>query len=133
MIMCLNEPCPQWWHEALPSVAMLSFFLCWIAIIILRFTLDRRVRKALPSDKVYDMIHDSYFGLGRVIGFALSSIFEFPKKSPIMIYHYDNFDVKGFANRFEKFWAWAMVLGLGIFLLLAAIYSHMDWLGLWPN
>jgi hypothetical protein len=75
-------------------------------------TLDRRVRKQLPADKDYDNYPDWYFGFGRTIMFAYASIWERYNNSSLMKAFYNGFDVKGFANPFEKFMAYCFCFGL---------------------
>lgn len=112
-----------------------SFFcaltLAIFCAFILRFTLDRRVRKALPKDKEYNAFPDWYFGMGRAISFGSACVFERAKKSNYMQNFYDGFDVKDFASPFEKVIAWSMVLSVGIVVLLIFINIITNSLGLW--
>lgn len=87
----------------------------------------------MPIDKVYDNFPDWYFGIGRSIIFGVASIFDYPKKSPIMTDFYDSFDVKAFANRYEKSFAWLMMLSLATLLVSVLIYGVADSLELWPS
>jgi hypothetical protein len=105
-----------------------------LAILVLRITLDPRVRKALPSDKTYNSPLDWYGGLFRAIGFGYAALFDRAKRYAMLDY-YDGFDVKAFANRFEKAIAWIMVVSLSVFLLMNLFYLITKPFGLleWPG
>jgi hypothetical protein len=105
----------------------LSLFLLLLSIVMLRLSLDRRVRKKLSASKIYDSYTDWYFGLGRSICFGVASIFEYPKKSSIMVNFYDSFDVKGFSNTFEKSLAWTMIVSLCVLLGTTICSQIISW------
>ncbi len=48
------------WLLIFDIVSLLSIVLMLISIIILRLTLDRRVRKAMPIDKIYEISRVRY-------------------------------------------------------------------------
>lgn len=110
-------------------LSVISVIFLWVSMIALRLTLDRRVRRAMPSDKIYDNYPDWYFGIGRAIVFGAASIFEYPKKSPVMIVFYDSFDVKNFANSYEKTIAWTMIVSLITMFVASGLYYCFDELG----
>lgn len=116
----------------LSLVILLSIPVLAISMLTLRLTLDRRVRSALPADKIYDNFPDWYLGFGRAIAFGVASIFEYPKRSPIMIDFYDSFDVKGFAHCYEKTVAWIMVISLGTQVFTGILYCALQLLDMWP-
>ncbi len=103
------------------------WILCWL---LLRFTLDRRVRKALPADKEYDAFPDMYLGFGRAFIFGGFCVFDHMNNAPMYKELYDNFDVRTFANRFETFIAYSMMIAFFIFIALAIFLFSTDVLGL---
>lgn len=110
------------------------FFLCLILIcmacqIALRLTLDRRVRKELPDDKVYDGFYDTYFGIWRALIFANASILKGNRFQKTMAIFYNSFDVKNFANRFEKTVAWVHLVTGIVILLSLMFYFLTKWFG----
>ena len=111
-----------------------SFFL--ISVLVLRLTLERRVRKqAIPADWIYDGPYDGWWGLGfpRAILFGLCCVFPHVNNYDYNRLCYNEVDIQAFANRFEKFWGWCFVLGLfGIFFFGGLTYL-MEWLGLVPR
>lgn len=117
------------------TIFITALIALYLAIMILRFTLDRRVRKALPKDKVYDSFPDWYFGIGRAISFGSAALFERVKRSDYMKKYYNGFDVKTFANTFEKVVAWVMLLSvITMFSIIIASYI-LEWFGIfsWNN
>ena len=111
-------------------VGMLGLICLILPIPILRFTLDRRVRKQLPADKVYDNYPDWYFGFGRAIMFGYASIWDRANNSWQIQVFYDGFDVKSFANRFEKFIAYSFCFGLIVIVGGGTIYTILEFLGI---
>jgi len=107
-----------------------SILVLVLSIIILRLTLDRRIRKALPKAKMYNAAPDWYLGFGRSIMFGCAAIFNYANKSDIKNNLYDNFDVKSFANKFEKTAAALMYLSLFTFIFLIVVTFIADWLGI---
>ncbi len=83
----------------LPGCAFVFFI---VSFILLRLTLDRRVRNSLPKDKVYDSTLDWYFGLGRTMCFGCAVVFEFHNRSYEIKSAYNEINIKRFANAFEK-------------------------------
>jgi hypothetical protein len=86
--------------------------LVMISTVILRFTLDRRVRKALSSDKIYDAFPDYYYGFQRAFIFGAACVLPYVRKSWVIKLHYDNFDVASYANRFETFVSYITIISL---------------------
>ncbi len=115
-------------------VYLLFGALLILTIFLLRFTLDPRVRKALPAEKNYNCPLDWYGGFMRAIGFGYAALFDRAKRYAMQDY-YDGFDVKAFANGFEKAIAWIMVLSLSIFLLMTLFFLVTKYTGLlvWPG
>lgn len=116
----------------LAALFCIALFILALSMFTLRVTLDRRVRRAMPVDKVYDNYPDWYFGIGRAIMFGAASVFEFPKKSTAMAIFYDSFDVKSFANRYEKAIAWAMIISHVSMFVIGAIQYSLEFLGWLP-
>ena len=114
----------------LSGVAMM--FVSWG---ILRFTLDKRVRKALPKDKVYDAFPDAYFGLGRTVVFAGACVLPWAKNSWLVSLYYEGFDVRGYANSFEIFMSYILFLSTFLPLALGVFYMFTDFLKVipWPE
>lgn len=100
-----------------------------VSLFILRVTLDRRVRKALPPDKVYDSPLDWYFGFMRSMGFAYAAVMERANRYAIMDY-YNGFNVKGFANRFEKSVSLVFVTSVFVFMLSVVFFLVTDFFNL---
>ncbi len=121
----------QWWFSLI-SVGAIALML--VSVIILRLTLDRRVRKALPADKVYNCPLDWYGGFIRSMVFSLASLSDRPKRYAMKDY-YDGFDVKAFANRFEKTTAWIYVTSFSTLSACTLFYLITKFLGLveWPS
>lgn len=109
------------WDVFFAFVAIGSLVLSMLTIPILRLTLDRRVRKALPPDKIYDSPYDWYYGYGRTIVFGWACVFPYINNSPKLRYHYNDFDVRAFANRFEIVVAYCMVGGFAVFFIVGGI------------
>ena len=110
-------------------IVVLSLATMPICIIILRLTLDRRVRKQLPKEKSYDHYPDQYFGFGRTIVFSYASILDYANNSSMMELFYDGFDVKNFATTFEKFIAYCFLLGVIVLVGGGTIYTALDMFG----
>ena len=87
-----------------------------ISIVCLRLTLDRRVRENLPKSKIYNAFPDLYFGFGRTVMFGCAALFDYANNAVLFRSLYDDFDVKSFANRYEKLLAFLMYSSL-LFLL----------------
>lgn len=115
----------------LNTAALFLGLLMCVSMVTLRFTLDRRVRQALPKDKVYDKYPDWYFGIGRAISFGSAAIFTRAGKSEYMQNYYNGFDVKAFSNIFEKSVALIMVLSLVLMLVALFVDQVCVWLGFW--
>lgn len=111
-----------------------SAILMLLSQVTLRLTLDRRVRKAMPADKVYNSPLDWYGGFMRAMGFGLAAIFD-RAKHYAMKDHYDGFDVKNFANTFEKIISYLFVVSSIILISCVVIFSIIDLLGIidWPD
>jgi len=110
-------------------IGIAALILLPLSIILLRLTLDRRVRKQLAADKEYNHYPDWYFGVGRAMVFGYASIFTFANNSQLIMNCYDGFDVKAFANRSERFFAYCLVFSLFFFGVGGTIYSLLDWFG----
>jgi hypothetical protein len=119
------------WKIVLAITGAGAIVLLFLSILILRLTLDRRVRKALPPDKIYDAYTDWYFGLGRAIVFGWACVLPYINNSPKLRYLYDDFDVRAFANRFEKAIAYLMVGSLATMLICVFIQLITEWFGIY--
>lgn len=119
------------WQLIISLSFIFSIILLWFSMITIRLTLDRRIRKALPSDKVYNAYPDWYCGLGRAVGFGSASIFDFANKSEPIRLFYESFDVKSFSNPFEKALGWIMVLSLFTLITSSIIYLLLKAVGIW--
>jgi hypothetical protein len=98
--------------------------------IILRLTLDRRVRKELSAGKVYDGFYDGFFGIWRALIFANAGILKAKRFKRVMVIFYEGFDVTHFANRFEKNITWIhLIVGI-IFFSCLIFYFLTMWLGI---
>lgn len=122
------------WAYALSLVCMLFGGVTLFSIIILRLTLDRRVRKALPSDKIYNNPTDWYGGFLRSMGFAYATIIERANNYAMKDY-YDGFDVKNFATPFEKAICYLFFVSGLMFLVCLFLALITDWFGIleWEN
>ncbi len=109
-----------------------SGILLPLSILVLRLTLDRRVRQQLPKDKEYDAYPDWYFGFGRAIIFGCASVWDRANNSWQIKFLYEGFDVKSFANPFEKFSAYCLLFSLFILVGGGAVYIILEALGLIP-
>jgi hypothetical protein len=118
------------WEVVFAMVGVGAMLLMFASMLILRLTLDRRVRKALPPDKVYDTEYDSYFGLGRVIIFGWACVVPYLNNSPKLRYLYNDFDIRAFANLFEKLIAYCMVGSLVFLVMSGCIMYITDLLGI---
>lgn len=109
---------------------LLSFACLILPIPILRFTLDKRIRKQLPADKVYDNYPDVWFGFGRTIMFAYASIFDRSNNAWQIKEFYNGFDIKSYANRFEKFLAYCFCFGFISIVGGGSVYIILEFFGL---
>ncbi len=123
------------WVTLLTIIILGSVALGIISWIILRFTLDRRVRKALSPDKIYNAYPDSYGGFMRTLIFGGFCVFDHMNNASMYKELYDNFDVRNFANQFEKLLAYLMVVSFLIFLAFAIFFCITDIFGIieWPD
>ncbi len=110
-------------------IGMLALILLPLSMLVLRLTLDRRVRKQLPKDKEYDAYPDWYFGFGRAIIFGCASVWDRANNSWQMQLFYEGFDVKSFANPFEKFVAYCSFFGVTVLVGGGSIYTVLEALG----
>ncbi len=118
------------WQFLFSLVGLGSLLLTCIFWFVLRLTLDRRVRKALPADKEYDAFPDMYLGFGRALIFGGFCVFDHMNSAPMYKELYDNFDVRNFANRFETFVAYAMAVSFSILLACIPVFFITEWLGI---
>jgi hypothetical protein len=107
---------------------LLISFLC---VAILRFTLDRRVRRHLPSDKIYDCWLDAYFGLGRAVMFGYACAWPRMSNSPNVRPYYNDMDIKQFANRFETVVGYIMTYCVATSAVSIIILTVLEWLGVY--
>ncbi len=123
------------WHFYFFIIALSAIALTIVCWFLLRITLDRRVRKALPADKVYDAYPDSYGGFMRAFIFGGFCVFDHMNNAPMYKDLYENFDVRNFANRFEIFIAYSMVVSFSIFMLFGIFFFITDLFGIieWPE
>lgn len=106
----------HYWQD-LHTILGLSFIILFIfSWILLRFTLDRRVRKYLPQDKIYDSYMDQWFGVGRAATFAWCAIIPNKKHADVVAYYYNGINIYKFSNKYEKFLSFGLIGG--IFLLV---------------
>ncbi len=110
-------------------IVLLSIGLLALSHLLLRLTLDRRVRSALPSDKKYDFVADWYFGYGRAVCFGYAACFDWANNSWIIKHHYNGFDIKSFANRFEKILGYLSTITLAIVSSLVCVVPIFSLLG----
>ncbi len=121
------------WHFYFSFFVMAALLFTILSVLFLRLTLDRRVRKALPSDKSYDAFSDHYFGFGRTVIFGYASIFTRANYTwPIQLL-YEGFNIKQFSNNFEKALAYCMVFSIsvfvlgGLFFLITRMFGIVEW------
>jgi len=119
------------WALVISFIGMGLILLMVISIPVLRLTLDRRVRKALPSDHSYDSSLDWYGGITRAVVFGLCCVFPHVNNAPMYRHLYDDFDVAAFANTFEKIVAYTMTISTLILVTLGFIYVPLEWLGIY--
>ncbi len=110
-------------------IGITALILLPLSILILRLTLDRRIRQQLPPDKIYNNYPDWYFGFGRAIIFGCASVWDRANNSWQMKLFYNGFDVKKFSNCFERFFAYCLFLSLLLFGVGGTTYSLLDWFG----
>ncbi|MGH1486061.1 MAG: hypothetical protein ACRBCI_07550 [Cellvibrionaceae bacterium] len=123
------------WILFFDSIFLVSMILMFLSLIILRLTLDPRVRKALPVDKEYNSFTDSYFGFLRVIIFSGFCVFDHMNNAPMYKNLYNDFDVRNFSNKFEK--CFSYILFVSVFILVACMvfFFITKWFGIfeWPE
>jgi len=125
------------WQLLFSFVGLGLIALMALSILLLRLTLDRRVRKeALPADKVYDAFTDWHFGFGRSIVFGWACALPYINNTPTLRALYNNVDIAGFANRIEKTIAYCMAVS--VFTLVGVcvpLFFITKWLGIfvWPD
>jgi len=112
-----------------------SFILTALSYLVLKLTLDKRVCKALPNDKVYDGFYDGFFGFLRTSLFANASILPGKRFQKTMDIFYNGFQIKGFANLFEKTMALLYLINVSLLIIVCLGVFFTDLLGLvtWAN
>ncbi len=120
----------QFWINLLIFFGSISFILFLLPIPVLRFTLDRRIRKALPKNWVYDAYTDWYGGIQRSMLFGMMCVFPHMNNAPMYRQLYNDFDDAAFANRVEKALSYCMAVNLFVFMLCAVIIVMLDFFGI---
>jgi hypothetical protein len=108
---------------------VLPLVVAIICVIILRFTLDRRVRWHLPSDKIYDCWLDVYFGFGRATVFGYACAWPRINNSPNVRPYYNDMDIKQFANRFEAAVGYVLTYRVATLTASIIIFGFADLFG----
>lgn len=119
-MICFDK-CIPYWEFIFIVLFFGSLFFSVISLVILRFTLDRRVRRSLPLNKEYNSPLDFNFGFMRVIGFSYAVVSDWANNSHMIKDYYCGFDVKSFANLFERFLSFVFVIS-GSFLVFGAVF-----------
>lgn len=111
---------------------MIAVTIMFLSIILLRLTLDSRVRRyALPADWEYTAFPDFYLkGITRTIIFGLCCVFPHINNADMYRCMYNDIDIKAFANSFEKFLGWAMSISVFILCMCCIIFFFTDWLNI---
>ncbi len=112
------------------AILFVSIVLLFLTQLLIRFTLDRRVRKALPANKQYDFVTDWYFGYGRSICFGYAACFDWANNSWVIKDYYDGFDIKNFASPTEKIMGFIMSMSILTLILSTFFYYVTKWTGL---
>lgn len=88
----------------------------------------------MPADKIYNCPLDWYGGFMRAMGFGLAAVFDRAKRYAMKDY-YDGFDIKSFANPFEKTISYLFVINISISIFCMTIFCITDWFGIidWPG
>jgi len=94
--------------------------------MLLRFTLDRRVRNFLPKDKIYNSYMDQWWGVGRAVTFGWCAVIPNKKHSDVVAYYYNGINIYRFANTFEKIIAYCLVGGMAIMILTGVPYYFIS-------
>lgn len=125
----------EFWQDVYTILGLTAAVILILSMPILRLTLDRRVRKALPPDKIYISFMDANFGVGRAISFGLACLFDYANNSQKLRYHYNNLDVRSIATRFDKFIAYCMVISGGIITVMVPFHLITEYFGffVWPE
>ena len=100
-----------------------------LSILVLRLTLDKRVRRQLPEAKVYENYPDWYGGFGRTIIFACASISKRANNSWQMKEFYNGFNIKGFANQFERIMAFCLFLSILVSCVAGILLVFLEMIG----
>jgi hypothetical protein len=108
---------------------LLALLALPLSILLLRLTLGRRVRKQLPKGKDYGYYPEWYCGFGRAIIFGCASVWDRANDSWQMKLFYGGFDVKSFANCFEKFMTYCLFFSLIVLCGGGAIYALLEFFG----
>jgi len=111
-------------------IGITALILLPLSILLLRLTLDRRIRKQLAADKEYNNYPDWYFGFGRAIIFGYASVWDRANNSWQIKTFYDGFDVKNFANRFERFITYSLFFSLTILMIGGVLFIVLEILGI---
>jgi len=118
------------WQLLLAYFGLGSGLLAILCHIVLRFTLDRRIRSVLPASKTYDGFYDGFFGLLRTSLFANASILPGKRFQKTMDIFYNGFRIKGFANHFEKTVAYIYFTCGSLMILVCLIVFITDFFGI---
>ena len=121
----------QFWqdlHTLLGLGFIILFLFSWVLV---RLTLDRRVRKSLPQNKNYNSYMDQWFGVGRAATFAWCAIVPNKKHADVVAYYYNEIDIYTFSNKYEKLFSFGFIGGFFL-LLFVTIPVHLvtDYLGI---
>lgn len=117
----------DYWQPTSIIFFLSSYIILILSMIVLRFTLDRRVRKTLPPDKLYISYMDANFGVGRAISFGGACVFDYANNSEKLRYYYNNVDVRSIATPFDKFFSHCMVISGGIGVLAIPFVFIIDY------
>lgn len=105
-----------------------------LALVYLRLTLTRRLRKQLEPKGEYWKSGTLDFGFFNTIIFALPCTFPYVPRLKNYRLIYNDLDVKSQANAFERMVAYSMLLGLVFILvtsMLVIITQQTGWME-WP-
>jgi hypothetical protein len=106
-----------------------------VAMIVLRLTLTRRLKKDLESSGQYWKSGTLDFGFFNTIIFALACTLSYVPRSKNYRLIYNDLDVKSKTNPFERMVAYSMLVGLALLLLsslLVFVTQQAGWIK-WPN
>lgn len=103
-------------------IAVGGILMAIFCLVVLRFTLTRRLKQHLETNNNYWKSGTLDFGFLNTYIFAYACTLPFVSKSRNFQRIYNSLDVKAFATQFEKVIAYAMLAGFSAFFVATPLF-----------